>query len=109
MKRLTIVSAAVLAAIVSLPTMARDNDTLVYDYYVGPRIGLFGTDSDRLAVDNGRIDNFAGGFDSAFAGIEGGMQFTPEWGYRAYFDYIRGDAQSLGTVDGTIFRYRRYV
>lgn len=103
MKRLTIVSAAVLAAIVSLPSMARDNDTLVGDYYVGPRIGLFGTDSDRLAVDNGRIDTFAGGFDSAFAGIEAGMNFTPEWGYRMYFDYLRGDAQSLGTVDGTIF------
>lgn len=103
MKRLTVVSAAVLAALVTLPSMARDNESLVNGYYVGPRIGLFGTDSDRLAVDNGRIDNFAGGFDSAFIGIEGGMQFTPEWGYRAYYDYLRGDAQSLGTVDGSIF------
>lgn len=97
MKRLTLVSAAVLSAIIAAPALAQEKDGSG-DFYVGPRIGVFGTDSDRRVVEEGRLQSFGGGFDSSFGGIEMGMQFTPEWGYRAYYDYIRGDLETSDTT-----------
>lgn len=105
MKRLSIVSAAVLSALVVAPSMAKTGNE-PGTIYVGPRIGLFGTDSDRRVIEENRIQSFGGGFDSVMGGIEGGYQFTPEWGYRVYYDYLRGDletsdsAHSSGSVLG---------
>ncbi|WP_417664821.1 OmpA family protein [Pseudidiomarina sp.] len=93
MKRLSIVSAAVLSAIVAAPAMAFSGDE-AGSIYIGPRIGLFGTDSDRRVIENNQVQSFGGGFDSLFGGIEGGYQFTPEWGYRVYYDYLRGDLET---------------
>lgn len=103
MKQLTALSVAVLAACSAIPAMAQDNASEVGQVFVGPRIGLFGTDSDRLTVKNGQISKFDGGFDSAFGGVEVGFLFTPEWGYRIYYDYLRGSLEIGDTASGHAF------
>lgn len=95
MKRLSIVSAAVLSALVIAPSMAKTGNE-PGSIFVGPRIGLFGTDSDRRVIEENRIQSFEGGFDSLFGGIEAGYQFTPEWGYRVYYDFLRGHLEGSG-------------
>lgn len=88
MKRFTLVSVAVAAAVLAAPALA-NKATEPGSIYVGPRIGLFGTDSDRRVIEKNQLQSFDGGFDTPFAGIEAGYQFTPEWGYRIYYDYLR--------------------
>lgn len=103
MKQLTALSVAVLAACSAVPAMAQDNASEVGQVFVGPRIALFGTDSDRLTVENGQISKFDGGFDSVFGGIEAGFLFTPKWGYRVYYDYLRGSVENAGTASGNVY------
>lgn len=93
MKRLSIVSAAVLSALTAVPAMAISGDE-PGSVYLGPRLGVFGTDSDRRVIENNSVQSFGGGFDSMLGGIEGGYQFTPEWGTRIYYDYLRGDLEN---------------
>jgi len=95
MKRLSIVSAAVLSALVIAPSMAKTGNE-PGSIFVGPRIGVFGTDSDRRVIENNSIQKFEGGFDSFLGGIEAGYQFTPEWGYRVYYDFLRGSLEGSG-------------
>ena len=108
MKRLTAISAAVLAALTAAPSfsaLAQDNESVVEKFYFGPRLGLYGTDSERLGIDNNRLVSFGGGLDSMFGGAEFGFNFTPEWGYRAYVDYLTGDTEQSGNVDGHIIGF----
>lgn len=100
MKRLSIVSAAVLSALVVAPSMANTGNE-PGSIFVGPRIGLFGTDSDRRVIEENRIQSFGGGFDSIMVGLEAGYQFTPEWGYRVYYDYLRGDLETSDSTDSS--------
>ncbi|MDX1705960.1 OmpA family protein [Pseudidiomarina sp.] len=103
MKQLTALSVAVLAACSAVPAMAQDNASEVGQVFVGPRIGLFGTDSDRLTLKDGQIYKFEGGFDSVYGGIEAGFLFTPKWGYRIYYDYLRGSMEGGDTASGDAF------
>ncbi|KFZ30216.1 hypothetical protein IDSA_10680 [Pseudidiomarina salinarum] len=103
MKRLTALSVAVVAACSAIPAMAQDNTSEVGQYYLGPRIGVFGPDSDRRTIEDGDIAKFKGGLGASFAGLEGGFQFTPKWGYRVYWDHLRGNLESGGTSSGNVF------
>ena len=102
MNRIAVISLAVVAGL-SAVVPAYAQDTNEGHWWVGPRLGPLGTDSDRVAIDNNQLRTFDGGFDSAFYGVEAGFQFTPEWGYRVYYDYIRGDLENADTADGRIF------
>ncbi len=102
MNRIAAVSLAVLAGL-SFTGTAYAQSTNEGEWYVGPRLGPLGTDSDRVAIDDNQLRTFKGGFDSAFYGIEAGFQFTPEWGYRVYYDYLRGDLENADTADGRVF------
>ena len=93
MKRLSMVSAAVISSLMTAPVFAFQGDE-PGSIYVGPRIGVFGTDSDRRVIENNQLQSFGGGFDSVMGGLELGYQFTPEWGYRVYYDYLRGDLET---------------
>ncbi|MGI0154023.1 OmpA family protein [Pseudidiomarina sp. WS423] len=100
MKRLTLLSVAVASALLSAPVFAQaSNET--GRFYVGPRIGMFGTDSDRVALERNQLHTFGGGFDAVFGGLEAGFQFTPEWGYRVYYDYLRGDLETTDSFDSS--------
>ncbi|WP_157980342.1 OmpA family protein [Pseudidiomarina taiwanensis] len=107
MKHSKVISSAILASLLAAPSIAsaQDNESAVEKFYVGPRIGLYGTDSERLGLDGTQVVSFAGGLDSIFGGVEVGFNFTPEWGYRAYYDYLNGDTQQSGSVDGRIFGF----
>ncbi|RUO60486.1 OmpA family protein [Pseudidiomarina insulisalsae] len=102
MNRIAAVSLAVLAGL-SFTGSVYAQSTNEGEWYVGPRLGPFGTDSDRVAIDNNQLRTFDGGFDSAFYGLEAGFQFTPEWGYRVYYDYLRGDLENADSADGRVF------
>src|SRR5690606_16661332 len=93
MKRLSMVSAAVISSLMVARVFAFQADEPC-SIYVGPRIGVFGTDSDRRVIENNQLQSFGGGFDSLMGGLELGYQFTPEWGYRVYYDYLRGDLET---------------
>lgn len=103
MKRLSLISTAVVAALLAAPALA-NKATEPGSIYVGPRLGLFGTDSDRRVIENNQLQSFKGGFDTPFAGIEAGYQFTPEWGYRVYYDYLRSSLEFTGdTSNGSAY------
>lgn len=102
MKRIAIVSLAVLAGL-SFTGSAYAQSTDEGQWYIGPRIGPMGTDSDRLALDNNQLVKFDGGLDTAFYGVEAGFNFTPEWAYRFYLDYIRGDIEYGGSGTGHVY------
>ena len=107
MKKLTSLSVAVLAALAALPAipaMAQDaGDDKVGQWFVGPRLGLMGTDSDRVTIRNNQLVGFEGGLDTQFGGIEAGFNFTPEWGYRVYYDIMNSSMQSGGSANGNRF------
>ncbi|WP_258806447.1 OmpA family protein [Pseudidiomarina sp. CB1] len=102
MNRLAAVSLAVLAGLSYTGTVHAQSSN-EGEWYVGPRIGPMGTDSDRLALEDGQLVKFKGGFDTAFYGLEAGFKFTPEWGTRVYLDYIRGDVEVGGSSTGHVY------
>lgn len=103
MNRIAAVSFAVIAGLSVTGTAFAQSSSEEGQWYVGPRLGPLGTDSDRVAIDNNQLRTFKGGFDSAFYGLEAGFQFTPEWGYRVYYDYLRGDLHNADSADGSVF------
>ncbi|CAB0151924.1 Outer membrane porin F [Pseudidiomarina piscicola] len=103
MNRIAAISVAVLAGLSATGTAYAQSTSEEGQWYLGPRLGSFGTDSDRVAIDNNQLRTFKGGFDSAFAGLEAGFQFTPEWGYRVYYDYLRGDLHNADSATGRVF------
>ncbi len=104
MKRKTMLSAAIATALLSSPVLAQDNDESDR-FYVGPRIGVMGTDSDRVAVEGNALHTFGGGLDTWMGGLEAGFHFTPEWGTRVYYDYLRGDLETTSAFDSSGHAY----
>ncbi len=104
MKRLTGLSIAILAALSAIPAMAQEVPSdEAGQWFVGPRLGLMGTDSDRQTVRNNQLRGFEGGLDTKFGGIEAGFNFTPEWGYRIYYDIMNSSMQGGGSASGNSF------
>lgn len=104
MKKFTAIGLAVLAALSAIPAQAQaQSSDEVGKWFVGPRLGLMGTDSDRAMVRNNTLLTFKGGLDTQFGGIEAGFQFTPEWGYRIYYDALTSDLEAGGSASGRAF------
>ncbi|MBY6064643.1 OmpA family protein [Pseudidiomarina sediminum] len=103
MNRIAAISFAVAAGLSVTGTAFAQSTDKDGQWYVGPRLGAFGTDSDRVAIDNNQLRTFKGGPDSAFYGVEGGFQFTPEWGARVYYDYLRGDLEFADSASGRVY------
>lgn len=104
MKKLTSLSLAVIAALSAIPAMAQEAHTEVAgQWYVGPRLGVMGTDSDRQSVRNNQLQSFEGGLDTRFGGLEAGFVFTPEWSYRIYYNFLNSDMQGGGSANGSSF------
>ncbi|CAI8167974.1 MAG: Outer membrane porin F [Pseudidiomarina mangrovi] len=104
MKKLSVISIAIIAACTALPSLAQDvRSDEAGQWFVGPRIGLMGTDSDRQSVENNQLRSYDGGLDTTFGGIELGHNFTKEWGYRVYYDLMRSNAQDGGSASGKRF------
>lgn len=104
MKKLTSLSVVLLAVLSAIPAQAQEvRSDEVGKWFVGPRLGLMGTDSDRVTIINNQLRGFEGGLDTKFGGVEAGFSFTPEWGYRVYYDYLNSSMQSGGSVNGYRF------
>jgi len=104
MKKLTGLSVVLLAVLSAIPAMAQEvRSDEAGQWFVGPRLGLMGTDSDRQTIRNNQLVGFEGGLDTKFGGIEAGFNFTPEWGYRIYYDFLNSSMQGGGSASGNSF------
>jgi OOP family OmpA-OmpF porin len=104
MKKLSVISIAIIAAFAATPIMAQAvSSDEAGQWYVGPRIGVMATDSDRLSIYNNQLRSFDGGFDTTFGGLEAGFNFTKEWSYRFYYDLMSSSAQDGGNPSGDRF------
>ncbi|EKE83731.1 OmpA family protein [Idiomarina xiamenensis] len=97
MKRLSLLTLAIIGASAMQPALAHDKQGDYGDFYFGARLGAFDTDSDRFAVKDGAAFDYSSGINTFTGGLELGHRLTEAWEARLYYDYLQGSLRGTSS------------